>query len=127
MNAARVLGIAGLLLASGIVVGASATHALSSVLAPRQLESLRTAVEYQLFNSLGLLAIGILMKTDDARSLRRIAVLLIAGIACFSGGIYLMLASAPSLLGLVTPVGGVRLIVAWVYFGFTMLRRQGQP
>jgi uncharacterized membrane protein YgdD (TMEM256/DUF423 family) len=127
MNARRVLGIAGLLLASGVVVGASATHALSSVLEPRQLESLHTAVNYQLFNSLGLLAVGILMRTDEARSLRRIAVLLMAGIACFSGGIYIMLAGAPRLLGLVTPAGGVLLIIAWVYFGLTMLRRPGQP
>jgi uncharacterized membrane protein YgdD (TMEM256/DUF423 family) len=123
MNALRTMGIAGLLLATGIVVGALAAHALQKVLEPRQLESLHTAVNYQLFNALGLLAIGMLMRDDPGSSLRVVALLLIAGIVCFSGGIYAMLAGAPRLLGFVTPVGGVLLIGAWLTFAVAMLRR----
>ena len=123
MNGSRVLGIAGLLMATGIVVGALAAHALQKVLEPRQLESLHTAVNYQLFNALGLLLIGLLLRGDDLPALKTVAGLLIAGIVCFSGGIYVMLAGAPRFLGLVTPVGGVLLIAAWGWFAVTMLRR----
>ena len=123
MNATRILGIAGLLLAMGIVVGALASHALQKVLEPRQLESLHTAVNYQLFNALGLLAIGILMRSDDLPLLRIVAGLLIGGVIAFSGGIYIMLAGAPKFLGLVTPLGGLMLIAAWVVFAIAMLRR----
>ncbi len=123
MNATRVLGIAGLLMATGIVVGALAAHALQKVLEPRQLESLHTAVNYQLFNALGLLLIGLLMRADDLPALKTVAGLLMAGIVCFSGGIYVMLAGAPRFLGLVTPFGGVLLIAAWGWFAVTMLRR----
>ena len=123
MNATRILGIAGLLLAMGIVVGALASHALQKVLEPQQLESLHTAVNYQLFNALGLLAIGILMRSDDLPLLRIVAGLLIGGVIAFSGGIYIMLAGAPKFLGLVTPLGGLMLIAAWVVFAIAMLRR----
>jgi uncharacterized membrane protein YgdD (TMEM256/DUF423 family) len=123
MTSTRVLGIAGLFMATGIVVGALAAHALQKVLDARQLESLHTAVNYQLFNALGLLVIGLLMRSDDLPALRSVAVLLMAGIVAFSGGIYLMLAGAPRVLGLVTPAGGVLLIVAWVWFAVSMLRR----
>ena len=123
MNATRVLGIAGLFMATGIVVGALASHALQKVLEARQLESLHTAVNYQLFNALGLLAIGLLMRADDLPALRTVAGLLIAGILAFSGGIYLMLAGAPRFLGLVTPAGGILLIAGWAWFAVTMLRR----
>ena len=123
MNATRVLAIAGLLLALGIVIGALAAHALQKVLEPRQLESLHTAVNYQLFNALGLLAIGILMRSEELPALKVVAALLIAGIVCFSGGIYIMLAGAPRFLGLVTPVGGLLLISAWGWFAVGMLRR----
>lgn len=123
MNAIRTMGVAGLLLAIGIVIGALAAHALQKVLEPRQLESLHTAVNYQLFNALGLLVLGVIMRDDPASALRFIAPLLVAGIVCFSGGIYIMLAGAPRFLGLVTPVGGVLLIGAWLWFGVTMLRR----
>jgi uncharacterized membrane protein YgdD (TMEM256/DUF423 family) len=51
-----------------------------------------------------------------------VALALIAGIICFSGGIYLMLAGAPSLLGLVTPVGGVLLIGAWTALAWQLLK-----
>lgn len=123
MTASRVMGIAGLLLATGIIVGALAAHALQKVLEVRQLESLHTAVNYQLFNALGLLAVGMLMRSDDMPALRVVAGLLIAGVLGFSGGIYIMLAGAPRLLGLVTPAGGILLILAWYWFAVAMLRR----
>jgi uncharacterized membrane protein YgdD (TMEM256/DUF423 family) len=119
----RVLGIAGLLLASGIVIGALGAHALRSVLDERQLASLETAVHYQLFNALGVLVIGVQMRTGASPRLGRIAALLMAGIVCFSGSIYLMLAGAPRPFGFVTPVGGVLLIVGWLAFTWEMLRR----
>jgi uncharacterized membrane protein YgdD (TMEM256/DUF423 family) len=119
----RVLGIAGLLLATGIVVGALGAHALRAVLDERQLASLETAVHYQLFNALGVLAIGVLMRTGVSQRLGRIAVMLMAGIVCFSGSIYLMLAGAPRPFGFITPVGGVLLIAAWLAFAWEMLRR----
>jgi uncharacterized membrane protein YgdD (TMEM256/DUF423 family) len=122
MNAARALAVGGLLLAIGIVIGALAAHALQRVLDPRQLESLHTAVNYQLINALGLLVVGLLMRDDPAAGLRAVAWLLVAGIVCFSGGIYVMLAGAPRILGLVTPVGGVLLIAAWSWFAISRFR-----
>jgi uncharacterized membrane protein YgdD (TMEM256/DUF423 family) len=116
------MGIAAALMATGIGIGALGSHALRTVLAPRQLESLATAVEYQLLNALGLLLVGLLMKTAAVAGLRLVALALMAGIVCFSGGIYLMLAGAPSLLGLVTPVGGVLLIGAWSVLAWQLLK-----
>jgi len=123
VNALRTMGVAGLLLAAATVIGALGAHELQRVLEPRQLASLHTAVNYQLVNALGLLVLGVLMRDDPTSTLRAVAWLLIAGIVCFSGGIYIMLAGAPRFLGLVTPVGGVLLIGAWLLFAVTMLRR----
>ena len=122
MTARGVLGLAGALLATGMIVGASGAHALRGVLGERQLQSLDTAVDYQLVNALGLLLVGVLMRGGGGQPLPRIAALLIAGILCFSGGIYLMLAGAPRPLALVTPLGGALLIFAWAWFAWTMLR-----
>lgn len=124
MSASRVMGIAALLLAVGIMIGALGAHALRGVLEPRQLESLHTGVNYQIFNALGLLLVGLLMRDDPSGVLRIVAIGLVAGIVCFSGGIYVMLAGAPRVLGLVTPVGGVLMICAWLVLGFTMLGRR---
>lgn len=110
-----------LLVAIGIGIGAMGSHALRGVLEPRQLESLQTAVQYQLFNALALLLLGVLMRTG-APALQLPAWGLLAGILCFSGGIYLMLAGAPRALGLITPVGGVLLIGAWLALAWRFLK-----
>lgn len=122
MKPSRVMGIAALLMVVGIGIGALGSHALRNVLSPRQMESLGTAVSYQQINALGLLLVGLLMQNTAIAGLRCVALLLIAGIVCFSGGIYLMLAGAPGFLGLVTPAGGVMLIIAWLILGWRCLK-----
>jgi uncharacterized membrane protein YgdD (TMEM256/DUF423 family) len=124
MNASRrFLAAGGALLVVATLIGALATHALQTRLGATQLAALHTAVNYQFCNALGLLAVGLLARQVDSTWLRASGVLLIAGVICFSGGIYIMLAGAPRALGLVTPVGGLLLIVAWLAFTVAALRR----
>jgi uncharacterized membrane protein YgdD (TMEM256/DUF423 family) len=52
--------------------------------------------------------------TPPSRWLPRAAGLMLFGIACFSGSIYAMTFGAPRWLGMVTPVGGVSFMLAWV-------------
>jgi uncharacterized membrane protein YgdD (TMEM256/DUF423 family) len=122
MNPQRVMACSALLMGTGIVIGASASHAMQNLLDAAQIHALETAVEYQLLNALGLLLIGLLARSREDAWLPRIASLLLAGILCFSGGIYLMLAGAPRLLGLVTPVGGLLMIVAWLALAWRLFR-----
>jgi uncharacterized membrane protein YgdD (TMEM256/DUF423 family) len=114
------MAVAALLMAAGTGIGALGSHALREVLSVRQLDSLGTAVNYQQLNALGLLLVGVLMRYGAPAGLRAVAWLLIAGVACFSGGIYIMLAGAPGYLGLITPVGGVLLITAWVVLAWLL-------
>lgn len=122
MSSARVMVLSALLIAIGTVVGALGSHALVDVLTPRQLTSLGTAVDYQLFNALGLLVVGLLMRTLPAARLGLIAWGLLLGIVFFSGGIYVMLAGAPRVLGYVTPVGGLLLIGSWLALAMELWR-----
>ncbi|MEO8315168.1 MAG: DUF423 domain-containing protein [Pseudomonadota bacterium] len=121
MKPERVMGIAAVLMAIGIGIGALGSHALRAVLSPRQLASLATAVDYQQVNALGLLLVGVMMKNMALTGLRCVAWMLMAGIICFSGGIYVMLAGAPGFLGLITPVGGVLLIAAWSMLAWKLI------
>lgn len=122
----RWMSAAAVLVALGIGAGALGAHALRAVLTERQLQSFDTAVDYQLFNALGLFALGLLMKTARVTELRIVAWLLLAGICCFSGGIYAMLAGAPRVFGFITPVGGVMLIVGWLVLAVQLFRASGR-
>lgn len=121
MTARRAMAVAALLMVAGIIIGATSTHALRSALDATQMHALETAVQYQLLNALGLFMVGLLAQSRADAWLPRISWLLLAGILCFSGGIYLMLSGAPRMLGLVTPIGGLLLILAWLTLAWRLV------
>ena len=127
MKPFRIMSIAALVVLAGIIVGALGSHALRAVLDATQLHALETAVQYQLVNGLGLLGIGMLSRSHADAWLPRIAMLLLAGVLCFSGGICIMLAGAPGFLGLVTPLGGVLMILAWALLAWRLHKNSLMP
>jgi uncharacterized membrane protein YgdD (TMEM256/DUF423 family) len=122
MDARRTLAIAGLLIALATALGAFGAHALKAHLAPDKLQVYETAVRYHFLHALGLLAIGVLLRSLDGELLRWSAALVLAGIVLFSGSLYLLTFGAPRLVGIITPVGGLALIAGWILFAATVLR-----
>ena len=101
----------------GVVLGAFGAHALRSRLSPEQLASWETAVHYQLFHTIVLLALG-LYGAASGRSLGASPWLFAAGIVLFSGSIYGLVLGSWRWLGPVTPLGGVALIAGWISLWF---------
>jgi uncharacterized membrane protein YgdD (TMEM256/DUF423 family) len=121
MKGDRIIAAGALLVAVGIGIGALGAHALRDVLSERELQSLHTAVYYQIFNALALLLLGGWVRAgrdDLAWPVRLLGV----GVVLFSGSIYLMLAGAPRPFGVITPVGGVLLIGAWLLLALNFFR-----
>jgi uncharacterized membrane protein YgdD (TMEM256/DUF423 family) len=108
------LATGAVLMAVGVLLGALGAHGLQGQLSPQRFASFQTGVQYHVLHALGLLAVGLVASVTDASGpLRWSARLMLAGIAFFSGSIYLMTAGAPRWLGMVAPVGGVSFMVAW--------------
>jgi uncharacterized membrane protein YgdD (TMEM256/DUF423 family) len=122
MDARRTLFIAGLLIALATALGAFGAHALKAHLPQDKLQVYETAVRYHFLHGLGLLAIGVLLRSLDGELLRWSATLVLAGIVLFSGSLYLLTFGAPRLVGIITPVGGLTLIAGWILFAVTVLR-----
>lgn len=113
--ARRCILIGACLMLVGVICGAFGTHLLQSRLEPKQLASFQTGVLYHLLHALGLLAIGAIAQCGgESRWLRGSATLMVVGIACFSGAIYLITAGAPRALGVIAPLGGLSFMGAWV-------------
>jgi uncharacterized membrane protein YgdD (TMEM256/DUF423 family) len=119
----KTLAAAGILIALATVSGALGAHALTAHLAQDELQVYEIAVRYQFFHALGLLAIGVLLRSMDSGLLRWSATLVLAGIILFSGSLYLLTFGAPPLVGVITPVGGLALITGWTLFAVSVLRR----
>jgi uncharacterized membrane protein YgdD (TMEM256/DUF423 family) len=96
---------AGLLLGFlGVALGAFGAHALQGRLDERGQELWRTAVAYQMWHALAILAVS------DKGSKH----LFTAGVAVFSGTLYALALGAPRGLGAVTPIGGLLLLAGWL-------------
>lgn len=118
MNSARTLALAGILLALATACGAFGAHALKGELPPERLALWETAVRYQFFHALGLMGVGIALRTIDAGTLRAAAALLVAGIVLFSGSLYALSLGAPRALGVLTPLGGLAWIGGWLLLAY---------
>jgi uncharacterized membrane protein YgdD (TMEM256/DUF423 family) len=119
-HARTTLLIAALLGGTAVVLGALGAHALKQVLAAPQLASFETAVRFQFYHAFFLMGVGLLQQgLGLGKALRWAATLGWVGTLCFSGSIYVLVLTP---LGgfpwvLITPAGGVLLILAWLLLG----------
>jgi uncharacterized membrane protein YgdD (TMEM256/DUF423 family) len=114
-------------MALATVIGAIGTHRLKVVLSNDNYGVLQTAVLYQFLHALGLMCIGILLQRRVDRVLGVAAYLLLAGVLLFSGSLYALLCGAPRGFGMLTPFGGLCLIVGWCLAATALLRTRETP
>lgn len=108
---------AGILGGTAVILGAMGAHALKTVLQAEQIQSFETAVRYQMWHAIALLALA--NYGDKIKHIRLISRLWIIGVILFSGSIYLLnldelLHLNLSFLGPITPLGGLGMIAGWV-------------
>jgi uncharacterized membrane protein YgdD (TMEM256/DUF423 family) len=109
--------VAALLCGTGVLLGAFGAHGLREGLEQRgQLENWHTAVRYQVWHGLGLLALA--APAGGLGLGRAVPLLFGIGSLLFSGSLYgLALGGSGSWLGPVTPIGGTLLLVGWSFVG----------
>lgn len=119
-DARWMISLAALLIALATVLGAYGTHGLQKVLPPDRVEVFVAAVTYQFYHALGLLGVGLTVATRERRGVRIAACLIVLGIALFAGSIFALSLGAPAAIGVVTPFGGLSLMVGWTLFALTI-------
>jgi len=100
-----------------VAFGAFGAHMLEGRVAEKYLDTWQTAVQYQMFHSIGLIVVAILMSTTlfgPLGSLSWAGYLMLAGIVIFSGSLYVLSLTGISVLGAITPIGGVAFIAGWI-------------
>lgn len=100
-----------------IALGAFAAHGLKNQLSANSLSLFRTAVDYQMYHALALLGLGLLIQHQPhSKWLRLSGYTFIAGTLLFSGSLYALALGAPHALGIITPFGGLCLLMGWLSF-----------
>lgn len=105
-----------------VAIGAFAAHGLRDLLDAQQVSWMKTALDYQAWHSVALLAIGGLSGQKPARLLNLVAGAFIAGMILFSGSLYGLALSGLRAFALLTPVGGALLLAGWALLALYALR-----
>ena len=117
MHHRTALAWAGVLGASGVVLGAFGAHALKGALdAAGTRDAWETASRYQLLHAAALLGFAGWVRSAQGpggRCAGWAVRLWVAGTLLFSGSLYALALGAPRWLGPVTPLGGAALIAGW--------------
>jgi uncharacterized membrane protein YgdD (TMEM256/DUF423 family) len=99
----------------GVGMGAFGAHGLKSIISPEMLAVYQTGVTYQMWHALGLIGIAAIHQQAPASKLLRWAGwLMFIGILLFSGSLYLLVLLNLNWLGMITPIGGVSFLTAWL-------------
>jgi uncharacterized membrane protein YgdD (TMEM256/DUF423 family) len=97
----------------GVMFGAFGAHALRSRLSPEMLAVFETGVRYQMYHALALLLTAALAPRFPGKAIVAAGWLFVTGIVLFSGSLYLLAVTGVTVLGAITPIGGVAFLAGW--------------
>ena len=105
--------IAGILGFSAVALGAFGAHGLSGMLTDKLMHSYNTGVLYHLTHSIVLLALSL-----SGKKFNKSFWFIFAGIILFSFSLYAYAVSGILFLAMITPVGGVCLLLGWTFISY---------
>ncbi len=124
----KIIATAAFLGMTAIILGAFGAHALKEVLSIEQLNTFETGVKYQMYHALFLLFIA-LSNSIAAKTKKIIFYFVVTGIVFFSGSIYLLATDSLNAfnfrtIGFITPIGGLLLIIGWIWLFIDFSRKK---
>lgn len=97
----------------GVALGAFGAHGLRTRLSAEMLTVFETGVRYQMYHALAILIVALAAARLDGWLIRAAGWLFSAGIVLFSGSLYALALSGVTVLGAVTPLGGLAFLAGW--------------
>ena len=100
----------------GVGFGAFGAHALKGRLSPEMLAVFETGVRYQMYHAFVILITALALVRFDGWLIRTAGWLFTAGIVLFSGSLYALALTGVTVLGAITPLGGLAFLAGWACF-----------
>jgi uncharacterized membrane protein YgdD (TMEM256/DUF423 family) len=119
----RIFFVLGSLLAAiSVGLGAFGAHALRATLSAADLATFETAVRYQMYHALALLAVAWAATRWPSGSVTAAGWAFVVGILVFSGSLYVLVLTGQRWLGAVTPLGGLAFLLGWALLAWSAWR-----
>lgn len=108
-----------------VAIGAFGAHGLN--LPERFAATYDTGVQYHMFHTIALLAVGILGdRLGSPKLLQWAGRLFVVGIVLFSGSLYVLAVTQVTALGAITPFGGFCFLAGWMLIATAAIRKGKQ-
>ena len=106
----------------GVGFGAFGAHGLRNRLSPDMLAVFETGVRYQMYHAFAILIVALAAARMDGWLVRAAGWAFTTGIVLFSGSLYALTLTGVTMLGAVTPVGGLAFLAGWALLIVAALR-----
>ncbi len=116
------------LAALAVILGAFGAHGLKARISPEHLQIFETGVKYQFYHTFAIIMTALLLEKFNHAFTTYAAFCFIVGILLFSGSLYLLATRTlfgienVSLIGSMTPIGGLFFIIGWVFLAVSVMK-----
>ena len=123
----RILMIGALMAMIGVAAGAFGAHGLRPILSEKMMTVFETGVRYHLVHALAMLIAGLSAQWFKRHVFIKAGWSFLVGILIFSGSLYTMALTDFRSLGMLTPLGGLGLLIGWGFlaWGFSLNNSPG--
>jgi len=104
-----------------VILGAFGAHALRGRLSPEMLAVFQTGVQYHMYHALALILVSAIMGRMSGWLIQTAGWCFVGGIVLFSGSLYLLAATGVTVLGAITPIGGLAFLIGWACLAFAAI------
>ncbi len=113
----NLISIGAFLSALSVILGAFGAHGIKSTVEPSLFETYQTASHYLFLHSMAVLFYGLFCRLTGKNANLWPGKLFLVGMVLFSGSLYLIVFTGIKAFGMITPLGGLSFIIAWIGFG----------
>jgi uncharacterized membrane protein YgdD (TMEM256/DUF423 family) len=104
-----------------VALGAFGAHGLRGRLSPEMMSVFQTGVQYHMSHALAILLVGAIMGRLSGWLIQTAGWCFVAGIIFFSGSLYLLAVTGVTILGAITPIGGLLFLAGWASLAFAAI------
>jgi uncharacterized membrane protein YgdD (TMEM256/DUF423 family) len=116
------ISLGALLAGLAVALGAFGAHGLKKILSDYEMGVYQTGVDYHFYHALALIGFGLFAKGQKAPNW--VGWCFVFGVVVFSGSLYALALLKIPKLGMITPIGGLSFIIAWI--GFALAASKGR-
>ena len=104
-----------------VAIGAFGAHGLRGRLSPEMIAVFQTGVQYHMYHALALILVSGIMGRMSGWLIQSAGWCFAAGIVLFSGSLYALAITGATILGAITPIGGLFFLAGWACLAFAAI------